>query len=88
MEDSAFPLAPADQPVTDCVLIYGGGDTPHTWTPGDIAEQKARFRLPGFVRSDPWSASYIQDANAFTAWLKVAKVPVGSTVFQIGRAHV
>lgn len=81
MEDSAYPFPPGQQPPADCVLIYGPGDTPHTWTPGDINEQSARYRMPGFVRSNPQGASYVQDCNAFVAWLKAIGAPRGITVF-------
>ena len=81
MEDSAWPFPAGQQPPADCVLVYGPGDTPHTWTPGDINEQRARYRMPGFVRSDPQNASYVQDCNAFVAWLKAVGCPKGSSVF-------
>lgn len=81
MEDSAWPFPAGQEPAADTVLIYGPGDTPHTWTPGDINEQTARYRFPGFVRSNPLGASYVQDCNAMVAWLKSIGAPIGIAVF-------
>ena len=49
--DAAWP--PARPPVADGCCIYIGGDTPHVWSLADIASQRARYRLPIFVRSNP-----------------------------------
>jgi hypothetical protein len=75
--DAAFP--PADPPVTDGVLIYAGGDTPHVWTDEEIAALVARFRLPCWVRSNPTSFSPVTDAQVFLVWLKAHGAPAGST---------
>lgn len=61
MYDAAYP--PARAPVTDAVAVYIGGDTPHIWTAGEIAAQKARYILPVFVRSDPSGADAIADVK-------------------------
>lgn len=78
MYDAAYP--PATPPVTDAVLIYAGGDTPHVWTDAEIAAQSARYRLPCFVRSDPAQANAATDAGTFAAWLEAHDVPHGVTV--------
>lgn len=78
MDDSAYPLSAGQQPVVDAVLIYTGGDTPHTWTPGDVAAQRARYRFPIYVRSNPGQASFVQDANEQVRWLKANGVPKGA----------
>ena len=75
--DAAYP--PADPPVTDGVLIYAGGDTPHVWTTKEIAALVARFRLPTWVRSNPTSFSPVTDAQAFLTWLSAHGAPAGST---------
>jgi hypothetical protein len=76
MYDAAFP--PASPPDVDAVAGYIGGDTPHVWTDAEWARQKARYRLPIFVRAhdgDP-----VADANAAVAWLRAHNVPKGSTL--------
>lgn len=74
MYDAAFP--PPDPPGTDAVMIYIGGDTPHVWTDAEIAAQKARFRLPMFVRSQaPWDP--VADAGEIIRWLTAHHVPRG-----------
>lgn len=76
--DAAVP--PATAPVTDVVLIYCGGDTPHVWTDEEIAAQPARYRLPCWVRSDPGQADAGADAQAFVTWLEAHHVPKLATV--------
>lgn len=76
MYDAAFP--PASPPDVDAVAGYIGGNTPHVWTGAEWARQKARYRLPIFVRShdgDP-----VADANFSLNWLRNHKVPKGSTL--------
>lgn len=74
--DAAHP--PANPPTTDVVCLYGGGDTPHVWLQAEIAKQKARYRLPIFVRSNPFQASAIGDASLFMGWLRSVGCPKGS----------
>jgi hypothetical protein len=73
--DAAYP--PANPPETDVVAFYGGGDTPHVWTLAQIAAQKARYRLPIWVRSDPQQANAMADAGAFIAYLRSVGCPTG-----------
>jgi hypothetical protein len=75
--DAAFP--PVNPPKTDGVAFYIGGDTPHVWTQAEIGMQKARYRLPIYVRNiPPWNAS--ADAQVILARLKAIGAPKGSTV--------
>lgn len=76
--DASAP--PADPPSTDGVCIYIGGDTPHVWTPAEIDRQKARYRLPIFVRSNPAGASAARDVKAAVAQLQVIGAPKGCLV--------
>jgi hypothetical protein len=76
--DAAYP--PASPPQTDGVCVYIGGDTPHVWTPAEIAIQKARYRLPVFVRSDPESADATADVTAAATRLHVIGAPVETLV--------
>lgn len=72
--DASSP--PANPPRTDVVAFYIGGDTPHVWTPTEIAKQTARYRLPIWVRSDPSGAiAPATDAAACTAALKALGAP-------------
>lgn len=79
MIDFAFPVSPP-QVMTDIVFIYAGGDTPHVFTDAEIEAQPARYRMPGWVRSDPQSVDPTSDANDFITWLKAHKVPTGVCV--------
>ena len=76
--DAAYPL-PAGLAGTDTVLIYMGGDTPHVWTPAEIAAQPERYRLPVWVRSYGGVSPQI-DGNAAAAWLRSFNVPAGAAV--------
>jgi peptidoglycan hydrolase-like protein with peptidoglycan-binding domain len=77
--DAAWP--PDPPPVTDGVVIYIGGDTPHVWTPEEIAQQPARYRLPIFVRSNPRGiAGVASDVNAALRGLADIKAPRGILV--------
>lgn len=76
--DAAYP--PAAPPKTDGVCIYIGGDTPHVWSSSEIARQRARFRLPIWVRSDPQNASANADAHACLLRLQAIGCPPGSLV--------
>ena len=74
--DASTP--PAVPPVTDGVLIYAGGDTPHVWTVAEIARQTARYRLPTWVRSNPQQANPATDAADFIIWLDQHGAPHGT----------
>lgn len=76
--DAADP--PADPPATDGVCIYIGGDTPHIWTMAEINAQRARYRLPVWVRSDPAVASVAADVARAVAQLKAIGAPAGCLV--------
>jgi len=77
--DSAWPVTPP--PESDGVAGYIGGDTPHVWTAEDWAAQKARYRLPVFVRSDPRGiAGVVPDVNAAVDRLKAIGAPRGTLV--------
>lgn len=78
MRDSAFPSLTG--PLTDVVLIYVGGDTPHPWTLADIKEMPERYRFPTWVRSDPTAFSGAAEGAAFLAWLHGHAVPMGVCV--------
>lgn len=83
--DAAYP--PATPPQTDVVAFYGGGDTPHVWTLAQINAQTARYRLPIFVRSNPYQASALTDAQNFMAWLRSIGCPSGvATVLDLETA--
>lgn len=81
MIDSAYPVA-ADrgQPVRDIVLLYAGGDTPHPWTPAEIASMPERYRWPCWVRSNPESHDPGVDAAMFINWLRAHHVPQNTAV--------
>lgn len=51
MGDSAYP--PKSYPNVDAWAFYIGGDTPHIWTPAEVAAIPARWRLPIWTRSNP-----------------------------------
>lgn len=76
--DAAFP--PASPPPTDVVAFYIGGDTPHVWTAEEIAAQKARYRLPIWVRSNPQNVIVENDVTACVAALKAIGAPRGTCV--------
>lgn len=78
MYDAAYP--PASPPTTDAVAFYIGGDTPHVWTAAEIARQRARYRLPIYVRSNPTTALAPSDAAKTIAWLRANKAPHGCAV--------
>ena len=71
---------PANPPATDVVGFYIGGDTPHVWTPAEIARQTARYRLPIWVRSNPYGVVYVNDSAACVAALKAIQAPRGTCV--------
>ena len=76
--DASTP--PESPPEVDCVCIYIGGDTPHVWTDEEIAAQKARYRLPIWVRSNPQVANPLADAQATLGWLTAHGAPPGCSV--------
>lgn len=80
MIDFSIPVSPPPV-VTDIVLIYSGGDTPHVFTGAEIEAQPASCRLPCWVRSNPVNAVQAgSDAALFVAWLNEFKVPRGVSV--------
>ena len=76
--DSAWP--PASPPKVDGACFYLGGDTPHVWTPAEIARQRARWLLPVWVRSDPAVAIWQDDSSAALQALHRLGCPRGSLV--------
>jgi hypothetical protein len=78
MKDAAWPTAAG--PITDIMLIYSGGDTPHPWSVSDIASMPERYRLPCWVRSNPAGFSGAVEAATFAAWLHGHGVPSGVAV--------
>ena len=76
--DAAWP--PASPPESDGVCVYIGGDTPHIWSMGEIAAQKARYRLPVFVRSNPPGPGAAADTASALAALKAIGAPRGILV--------
>jgi peptidoglycan hydrolase-like protein with peptidoglycan-binding domain len=80
--DSAFPLGsyPKTDPngvPFDGWAYYGGGDTPHIWTPAEVRAIPYRFRLPIFVRSNPPGPGAGADAAAMTSQLRAYGAPRG-----------
>ena len=80
MIDSAYPMKTQPQPLADIVLIYAGGDTPHTWTTAEILAMPNRYRWPCWVRSDPQDVNVAADASQFIAWLTQHQVPLHTAV--------
>jgi hypothetical protein len=76
MWDAAFP--PANPPDWEAVAGYIGGNTPHVWTDAEWARQKARWRLPIFVRSHDGDPN--ADGAAAVAWLRRHGVQPGVCV--------
>lgn len=76
--DAAFP--PANPPATDGVAFYIGGDTFHVWTKAELETQRARYRLPIFVRSNPVAASSTADVITAVSQLHVLDAPDGCLV--------
>jgi hypothetical protein len=76
--DAAYP--PASPPATEGVCFYIGGDTPHVWTTSEIAAQKARYRLPIYVRSDPPGPGAGADVSAAVSRLREIGAPQGTLV--------
>lgn len=71
--------APSHPPPTDVVAFYGpDGDQEHAWPTGDIVVQKARYRLPIFVRSNPGVVPVATDVDNFASWLRTIGCPKGS----------
>ena len=78
MKDSAWPTSAG--PLTDIVLIYVGGDTPHPWTTADILSMPERYRFPTWVRSNPSGFNGAIEGALFVAWLHGHGVPMGACV--------
>lgn len=77
--DAAYP--PADPPGVDGVCFYIGGDTFHVWTKAEINAQKAVYRLPIFVRSNPPGPNgAAADSLAAINQLKKIGAPTGTLV--------
>ena len=76
--DAAYP--PSHPPAADGVAFYIGGDTPHVWTKAEIQAQKARFRLPIFVRSNPGVANATRDVTDAITQLHQIGAPQGTLV--------
>lgn len=76
--DAVTPPIPA--PKTDGVAFYVGGDTPHIWTYAEVIRQRARYRLPIYVRSNPAFASPIHDVSDAVRELQYLGAPEGCLV--------
>lgn len=77
--DAAYPLA--SPPPSDGVVIYlPGGDAVHGWSTAEAGEQKARYRLPVFVRSNPPGPGAAADVAAAVAALHAIGAPKGTLV--------
>jgi hypothetical protein len=77
--DAAWP--PNPPPETDGCCVYIGGDAVHVWTAAEIAAQKARYRLPVFVRSGPRGIGGVaSDVNAAFRGLAAIGAPRGILV--------
>ena len=76
--DAAYP--PSSPPDVDGACVYIGGDTPHVWTKAEISAQRARYRLPVFVRSDPGNADWKADGSEAFMQLGLIGCPRGSLV--------
>lgn len=77
--DAAFPPSPAPSGF-DGVAFYIGGDTPHVWTLAEINAQRARYRLPIFVRSNPPGPGADADVAAALRQLHAIGCPRGNTL--------
>ncbi len=71
---------PASPPATDGVAFYIGGDTPHIWTVTEVKMQRARYRLPIYVRSNPAAADVLRDVSEAVAQLQHLNAPRGCLV--------
>jgi hypothetical protein len=78
--DCSTPLK--TYPQADGIAFYIGGDTPHVWTPSEIAQTPYRFRLPIFVRSNPGDpgVSVANDVLNALNYLKSIKAPAGCLI--------
>lgn len=70
-------------PDTDIVAFYIGGDTPHVWTDHEIHATygRNRYRLPIYVRSNPGSAGegHLEGGEAIR-WAMAHHMPRGTTI--------
>lgn len=85
MYDASTP--PSNPPHTDVVAGYIGGNTPHVWTDAEWSSQKAKYRLPIYVRSvkDQTEALPVlgdanEDAIEAVNWMIAHHVPTGCTL--------
>ena len=77
MGDASSPPVPAaNLPV---FAFYIGGDTPHVWTDEEIAQLRARWAVPIFVRANP-AADFAADAVSVLGWLHDHGWAHGTTV--------
>lgn len=76
--DAAYPMT--NPPSTDGVCGYIGGDTFHVWTVSEWHAQKARYRLPIFVRSNPPGPGAAADVATARMQLTAIGCPAGSLV--------
>jgi Putative peptidoglycan binding domain len=77
MGDSSVPVVPpARLPV---YAFYLGGDTPHVWTPAEVAAISARWALPIWVNTSP-AADGAQIGADFLTRCRQLGMPMGSTL--------
>ena len=76
--DAAWP--PVNPPATDGVAFYIGGDATNVWTSQQIKSQRARYRLPIYVRSNPRLSNAIHDVSEAVARLEQLDAPKGCLV--------
>jgi Putative peptidoglycan binding domain len=73
-------VPPADPPETDGVAFYIGGDAAHVWSKEEVSAQKARYRLPVFVRSNPVAENAAADVREAVQELDALSAPSGVLV--------
>jgi len=78
--DASTPPRAGQEPRTDGVAFYIGGNTPHVWTVPEIGRQGARYRLPIWVRSNPFGTSPATDVRGAVQRLAEIGAPRGSLV--------
>jgi len=76
--DAAWPLP--NPPASDGFVFYLGGDALHAWTTAEVDGQKARYRLPTWVRSNPPGPGAAADVAAAVARLEALGAPKGTLV--------
>lgn len=79
--DSAWPTPPSQIPSGVVgVAGYIGGDTPHIWTKAEWDGQRARYRLPIYVRSNPPGPGANADVAGCLSMLGTIGAPKGTLV--------